>query len=214
MGWPAEWREEFETFKADQEEKSRRARWDTWDDDLRRHALFASSERRRVEQKKWRAEAECARARRNSLMMRQAIPIDDEVQPEPSTATSEREEEAHNWMEGARIGEASHPGPWTGKRGQYPHLLQQANPGGNHAPGWRHNDEQAPTMQRGVWGAPTAFAGALAEGIRPGPNPSADLIGNRPGGNGGRNRQPSAMISSNMSRAGTAQRTNSYEAEP
>ena len=131
----------------------------------------------------------------------------------PQQAPSDLEVQSHNWEEGARIGEASHPGPRRGtrRRGHG----QEATPpnapptihSGNRAPRLSSNHDQASARPREVRAVPQAPAGESTKGIRPGPNPPADLRGNRTVGNGWGNRHTSNRRNHNNSRPGRAQGT-------
>jgi hypothetical protein len=106
-------------------------------------------------------------------------------------AVPKEEEESHDWMEGERIGEASHPGPSLFR---------------NHAPERSMQREKAPAGQRGVWAVPNRFfAGEFAKGISPGPTPGADHSGNLPVGSGVGEICSSAMIFFKPSCLGSAQ---------
>ena len=124
-----------------------------------------------------------------------------------SEADSEEEEESHNWMEGARLGEARNPGPVA--QHQQPFIFHTP-PAWNHAPGQSTNFVKAPAGWRGIWAVPQAPAGEFAKGIDPGPKASSAGVGPVPHRNTGCNRNSVNMIPPSMSRAGTAQHTTLY----
>jgi hypothetical protein len=136
-----------------------------------------------------------------------SLPEDTETRHKGATpleqAPAEQDGEAttHNWKEGARIGEAENPGPQGASQ------FTTNQPAWNHAPEQRHQQFQAYDKWCGTWALPKAPAGEFTKGTYPGPKPSDDPAGNRPGGTAGGDQHQAAMINNNMSRAGTAQHT-------
>ena len=107
------------------------------------------------------------------------------------------EDESHDWMEGARIGEAQNPGPARRRTPQYRTE--------SHVLGKRDDTFRARDGRRGARAVPTPPAGEYAKGIRPGPNPTSDRTGNRPAGNDRGDRLSTAMRTNRPSRPGSAQ---------
>ena len=110
----------------------------------------------------------------------------------------EDEEEAHNWKEGERIGEAKQPGPPKGAK------TATQTPPWNHTPGLRQQQAQAQARWCGTRAVPKD-AGEFAKGMYPGPKPSSAGDGPDPRRNTGCNRASVAMNNFYTSRAGTAQ---------
>jgi hypothetical protein len=96
------------------------------------------------------------------------------------------------------MGEAQNPGP----KGQ--------NRPGNRAPGMRINQAETQARWHGTRAASHAPAGERTKGNRPGPKPSDNRIGNRPGGSVGEVSNSAIMRTNKPSRAGSAQRKQTF----
>ena len=184
--WPEAWKEQYQLFIADQRDTvRRRALWQTWPPELRQQVRYCVSPDVRRQFKEWE-EAEAAAAAAATAA-------------NSNNNNSQPERRSHDWKEGARIGEASNPGP----KGP-PRLT------GSRAPGEMPNSSRTATSrQRGVWVVPPNLAGESAKGIYPGPKSPVDHARGFHGGNGRVYQQPAAMKPSRPSRAGSAQRTTS-----
>jgi hypothetical protein len=104
--WPADWRGQYEAFKAAGREEARRRLWQTWDSDLRDQVYASAAAARRTEMRRWE-EAEEAQPQE-----RHPGPPQGPDKGETSQASrAASEPTSHNWKEGERIGEAKNPGP-------------------------------------------------------------------------------------------------------
>ena len=103
--WPPNWREAYRAFLACEDETLQQRMWESWEIDLRRHVNRVVRPLVRDKLKRWRAQTQepytqpvTTRRRTRSSEQRSA------TQPDPEVTS-------HNWLEGARIGEADNPGP-------------------------------------------------------------------------------------------------------
>ena len=234
--WPEEWRQEFDLWKADDNEAAKKRRWETWEEPLqfqveatiaRPHRDLLVQWRKEKERREARAQGARAQGARLSQgsgfdlgppsptaptrfnFSQEGAPLPAFAPPATHTAEGhparQQEEESHDWKEGARIGEASNPGPLQSAPGN--------RPPGNHAPRRSTNNAQVPARRRDARAAPQAPAGESAKGIYPGPNPGDDRSKNRPVSNGVGDNNPTAMTQQNNSRPGRARGTRTRQEE-
>ena len=117
--WPQAWRTEYDAFKAAGSGTDRRKLAETWDAALWDQVFCATTTQRRTEMRRW--EREKARASAHTPN-RPPVPRETPDQHDPtahnpnSTMPSPTRAEAtsHDWKEGARMGEATNPGPPPG----------------------------------------------------------------------------------------------------
>ena len=218
-------RAELEAYKQEETAAARRRRWSTWDDELEAQIVYHLWGERREEIKRWRRSAPPSprgshQATSDQNPMKHEEKHDETANPasqgptvpstfpEDAVATCSTEEHSHDWKEGARIGEALNPGPnrRTSRLSRSPRR--------SHTPQGRTNQKPTQASRRGDRAASKAPAGERTKGNRPGPKPSDDRAGNRPGGNGGGDyKAPAAMKTHSKSSAGTAQRTQTQRKE-
>ena len=217
--WPAEWRAEYDAFKAEESVEGKKGRWRTWNAALRRQVEATVAEPYRSYVRQWNREEVRQRQSQQQQQQQQhpngaqQLPSSDpsSTLPSPSQADSSTpivpsavnqqlgsglDQENHNWMRGARIGEAQNPGPPN--RGSY-------RQPGSHAPRQSSSHVQAPARQRGARAASQVPAGEFAKRIYLGPNPGDDRRGNRPVGTGVVDSNFTNMIPHQPSRPGSAQ---------
>ena len=175
--------EELAAFRSEKEWTERKVRWDGWTHKMRTYAIHRSNGKTRERMKQWKAEEGLS-----------SQPSWTQGSQLATTPEAQVEVQSHDWMEGARMGEAQNPGPW----GQH-HI-------GSRVPNARTKQAQAPARWHGTRAVPQAPAGERTKGIYPGPNPSDDQIGNRPVGSGRGSSNSAAMKTNRSSRAGSAQR--------
>ena len=189
--WPPDWKEKYEAlkaaFKLSDGEGHAKALWDTWDRDLQQQVFNYIGEKKRPILRRWRTEAR-----------------------EPASQSS-RERHAHDWHEGARLGEADHPGP--GPRPRCPLQLEGVHQThhGNHAPMMRYEVSQTLGEQRGACPLSTTSAGEFAKWESPRPQPP--LRPNRESSRGQRSGEfdfYAAMRPFRSSRPGSAQGNPSF----
>jgi hypothetical protein len=176
-------------FKAQENEAVQRQIWRSWDRETRAFAMHRFGTPVRNILKKFKKEEE----NEAQAPHRGATPQGDGSSS--SILQAAPEEQAHDWKEGSRIGEADNPGP------------KGHNLVGSRVPNVRHNNVQTPARLHGTRAVSQAPAGERTKGIHPGPNPSVDHTGNVPGGNGiAGNRILAAMINTRSSRVERVQR--------
>lgn len=194
--WPSEWREQLALFRLLETNEARRVLYESWDYDLQRHVLFASSMPMRDVMKAWKTATDDAT--QSSMASQQPT----QSQDMHSTPVATMEETSHKWTEGERIGEAKNPGP-SPRQGKQ--KVRANKPPGTRAPGESCDHFPVQASQRGDWCAPTALAQELAKGNSPGLAPHSDHRGNRPGGSGLGENNSAAMRLNRSSRPGSAQ---------
>ena len=193
--WPSEWREQLALFRR-LEGVPQRVLYESWDEDLRRHVRYASATAMRNVIKSWRIDA--AGSTQDSCSSQQSQPP-TQSQKERQAPVATAEETSHNFLEGARIGEAKNPGPGP-RQGKQTTRAHQTTPPGNRAPGESSKVYSVWNGQCGGREAPTPPAQEQAKGNRPGLKPLTDHRGNRPGGSGLGNQNPAAMRNTRSSR--------------
>ena len=118
--WPEWWKDEWALFKVEKDENKRRQQWSTWSKEFKTCAIRAAGGWRRDELILWqrqdleaaaRANAAASRARRMAEAASSPPPGADGPQPPQPPPPAALEPASHAWTEGARIGEASNPGP-------------------------------------------------------------------------------------------------------
>ena len=206
-------RAELEAYKQEETPAARRRRWSTWDEELETQMLYHLWGERREEIKRWRRSAPPSPRQVPPKPTEEDVKHEEKngndtqdhhapaTSAEDAAATSSAEEHSHDWKEGARIGEANNPGPPSPRR------QPRNSPRRSHTPQGRTNRKPTQASRRGDRAVSKAPAGERTKGNRPGPKPSNDRLGNRPGGNGGGvPKAPAAMRNEPTSSAGTAQR--------
>jgi hypothetical protein len=176
-------------FKAEENEAVQRQIWRSWDSETRAFAMHRFGTPVRNIFKKWKKEEE------NEAQASRSDTTSQGDRSSSSILQASPEEQAHDWKEGSRIGEADNPGP------------KGHNLVGSRVPNVRHNNVQTPARLHGTRAVSQASAGERTKGIHPGPNPSVDHPGNVPGGNGtAGNSISAAMITLRSSRVESVQR--------
>ena len=186
--WPAEWQVSYKAFATTykKNEAKRREMWDKWPQELRQQAYCCVSPNVRALMEQWWAEELAAQSTPSST---------NTILHAPAVTPPNPEQESHDWKKGARIGEASNPGP----KGHNRHS-------GSREPGLMPNSfRTAPARQHGARAAPPR-AGEQAKRDYPGPKPLADHARGPHGGNGPGKGNSAAMRPTRPSRAGSAQR--------
>ena len=125
--WPPMWISEYAVFRDHPKDRvMRRALWKGWPPELRRQVWHLVSAGVRQQMDDWDAEG------------------DHPPRPEElSQVENQSEATSHDWKEGARIGEASNPGP-------------KGHRSGSRAPGVNQQHEKAPARWHGTRAAPQA----------------------------------------------------------
>ena len=120
--WPQEWHNEWALYWSQPELHRRRQVWDRWPKEFKTCAIRRAGGYKREELQKWQTEDLAASARANAAELRAAAEqaVSGNGAPAPAAPPPERlpppdapEPVSHDQAEGARIGEASQPGPNT-----------------------------------------------------------------------------------------------------
>eukprot|EP00667_Euglena_gracilis_P000109 EG_transcript_109 len=132
--WPAEWREQYERFKATPKASDRHEMWQGWDQSLQDQVWAAVADKRRDEIRRWKA-------RENEGPPTQAEGQASSTREERRRSHTGAEEEggeptSHDWQEGQRIGEAKQPGPEEEGSAADPPEGQAGSPKNHPRPAW------------------------------------------------------------------------------
>ena len=119
--WPTEWLEQYTAWKALPDMEERQKLWSSWDPALRDQVWSTTSTPMRCEIRSWMAEESGAFSQGCTPRRPKAkAPLRRKGEQPSSPATQSsfhpvvNEEDSHDWHEGARIGEATNPGPAPG----------------------------------------------------------------------------------------------------
>ena len=119
--WPPEWQAQYSAWKAQVDMAERHKLWLTWEKPLQDQVWSATTTAMRSEIKEWMAEAEGAFSQ-GSTSSRRPKARGGKKPQSPSTPEAQppflfenKEKQSHDWQEGARMGEATHPGPRPGR---------------------------------------------------------------------------------------------------
>ena len=106
--------QKLEVFRRENDWVERRKMWDEWSPQMRAHAIYRSTVSVRTRLKEWREEDEASSTER-PVAPNDGSSSSNQVASSQATgcplSTQGPEVSSHNWLEGARIGEAQNPGP-------------------------------------------------------------------------------------------------------
>ena len=118
--WPEDWKTEWRHFKTIPDVATRRQRWATWPAKMKSRAPVAAGPKLRPELRDWLQEELLGKVRVQAAADRSAAMRQASISSPPTTnaqnsarhlAPEDIEPTSHVWTEGARIGEATNPGP-------------------------------------------------------------------------------------------------------